>query len=518
MLLKEKKEKHNLTKQLLEKKTIPIVNYQYKEDAIKELNILHGNKDGFVTIATKKDKVFYQWHQTVEELNLKAQNFMKTEDVYISMNSFWTTLRRLTTIRHLNCFYVDLDYYNVKNLKDKTTEEMIIHLREKNLFEKVGEPSFFMDSGKGMYIVWLIKDCSRHMLPLWQVIQNKIYGVFEKFGADKNALDATRVLKWCGTISGKTGRRARFIYNSKKHFLFEQEQEEMRVYTIQEMSDKLLDKLPYDKAEWKKIKAKKIKTKLEKRQCKIKSLLSLHSLHYARMKDILKLVELRKGDCEKYRELMCFLYRYYACCYEKDTEQALRQALELNSLFTEPLCEDEVINATKSATTAYELWLKTFDEYMLLDEKTNIVQFFRKKGCYIYSNKKLIDLLKISQEEMHELLTIINTKEKNIRSQEYRNEWLKNYRKNNRRNDNGLTSREQAKEDKITQIEKLLNEGIKKTKIAEIVGINRSMVYKYIDEINNKKNVCKDDNEINNFELNEMFVRVDTSEVEAIVS
>jgi len=44
------------------------------------------------------------------------------------------------------------------------------------------------------------------------------------------------------------------------------------------------------------------------------------------------------------------------------------------------------------------------------------------------------------------------------------------------------------------------------------------MVYKYIDEINNKKNVCKDDNEINNFELNEMFVRVDTSEVEAIVS
>ena len=44
------------------------------------------------------------------------------------------------------------------------------------------------------------------------------------------------------------------------------------------------------------------------------------------------------------------------------------------------------------------------------------------------------------------------------------------------------------------------------------------MVYKYIDEIDNKKNVCKNDNEINDFELNEMFARVDTSEVEAIIS
>ncbi|NOW87952.1 putative XRE-type DNA-binding protein [Clostridium beijerinckii] len=523
MLLEEKKskkEKHNITKQILEKKIIPFCTAEYKEDAITELNIIHANKDGFITIATKpKEGTYSQWHVEFEEFIPKVQNFMKTDNVYISMNSFYTTQRRLTTIRHLNCFWVDLDYYKVNEFKDKTTEEMINLLREKNLFEKTGEPSFFIDSGHGMYIVWLIKDCSKQMVAFWQVIQNKIFEIFETFGADNNALDVTRVLKLAGTVHGETKRRARFIYNSQKEFRFEQEKEEIRIYTIQELGDKLLDKLPFDKVEWNKLKAKKRKTKAEKAKCRTISMFNLHTLNYARMNDILKLIELRQGKCNDYRELMCFLYRYYSCCFLKDTEQALRQALEINNLFTEPLGCEEVIKATESATAAYELWLKTFNEYMELNEKPNIVQYFRKKGCYIYSNKKLIELLKILEEEMVSLETIINTKEKNRRNKDYRNEWNKSNFKKKRRNENGFTMREQAKEDKIKQIEELFNKGLKQNEIAEIVGLNKSGVSRYIKQIkqNNIEKVVLENIETNNLELNEMFKRVDTTDVEVVI-
>jgi hypothetical protein len=507
----DKKVKHNEVKQILDRKLIPFVPAWHREDADIELQHIHEGKDGFVTIATKPGfKQYSQWHLTYEELIPKVQNFMDVENVYISMNGFWTAKRRLTTIRHLNCFWVDLDYYNVPRLKKKTTEEMICYLRQRKLFDTTGEPSFFVDSGNGMYIVWIIKDCSKQMLPFWQTIQNKLHNLFEKYGADPKSKDCTHILRLAGTTNGKTGRRARFLYNSAKEFRFEQEREEMRVYTIQELADRLLDKLEYSKEEWLKQKAEKRKNKKEKEKSKVKSLFNLHTLHYKRMEDIVKLIELRKGKVGRCRELMCFLYRYYSCCFLRDEELALKNTLEINSMFAEPLTLHEVVEATKSAEDAFARWEDAFEEYIKLEKRPNIVQFFSNKKCYVYSNNRLIELLKITQEEMQSpLSTIINTKEKNNRSREYRNEW----KKVQRRNENGLTAREQAKDDKMVQVEELLKQGVKKTKIAEKLGISRQMVYKYIGEINNKK----DENIEPCDEVNKIYESYDITDVEAII-
>jgi hypothetical protein len=519
--LEDKKVKHNEVKQILERKLIPLVPAWHREDADIELKHIHEGKDGFITIATKPGfQKYSQWHLPYEELTPKVQNFMDVENVYISMNGFWTAKRRLTTIRHLNCFWVDLDYYNVPRLKKKNTEEMICYLRKKKLFDNTGEPSFFVDSGNGMYIVWIIKDCSKQMLPFWQTIQNKLHSLFEPHGADPKSKDCTHILRLAGTTNGKTGRRARFLYNSSKEFRFEQEREEMRVYTIQELADKLLDKLEYTKEEWLKRKAENRKNKKEKEKekekakNKVKSLFNLHTLHYKRMEDIVQLIELRKGNVGSCRELMCFLYRYYSCCFLRDEELALQNTLEINSMFAEPLTINEVVNSTRSAEDAFKRWEDTFNEYMELEKKPNIIQYFCNKKCYIYSNNKLIELLKITQEEMTDLSTIINTKEKNERSKEYRNEWNKKNFKKQRRNENGLTAREQAKFDKMVQIEELLVQGIKKTEIAEKLSISRQMVYKYIDEINNRKDESV---HTNSEKIIEIYESVDITDVEAII-
>lgn len=519
----DKKIKHNEVKQILERTIIPLVPAWHREDADIELKHIHEGKDGFITIATKPGfKKYSQWHLPYEELTPKVQNFMDVENVYISMNGFWTAKRRLTTIRHLNCFWVDLDYYNVPRLKKKTTEEMICYLRKKKLFDTTGEPSFFVDSGNGMYIVWIIKDCSKQMLPFWQTIQNKLHNLFEKYGADPASKDCTHVLRLAGTTNGKTGRRARFLYNSSKEFRFEQEREEMRVYTIQELGDRLLDKLECTKDEWLKRKAENRKNKREKEKekekSKVKSLFTLHTLHYKRMEDIVQLIELRKGNVGKCRELMCFLYRYYSCCFLRDEELALKNTLEINSMFAEPLTLHEVVNSTRSAEDAFKLWEDTFNEYIDLEKKPNIVQFFRNKKCYVYSNNRLIELLNITQKEMVDLSTIINTKEKNERSKEYRNEWLKDYRSKKRRNENGLTAREQAKLDKMIEIEALLSEGLSQKAISEKLGVAKSLVSMYIKEIKQiKQNKLDEHAETKQFDIVEIHQDVDITDVEAII-
>ncbi|MDM0752333.1 LuxR C-terminal-related transcriptional regulator, partial [Clostridium perfringens] len=60
------------------------------------------------------------------------------------------------------------------------------------------------------------------------------------------------------------------------------------------------------------------------------------------------------------------------------------------------------------------------------------------------------------------LITIINTKEKNRRNKDYRNEW----NKAQRRNENGLHSREQAKMDKIYAILDFIQEGLTNKEMA----------------------------------------------------
>ncbi len=474
--------KENIIKQALDREVFLLKDIFAGEDAKQEVSSIKRECDGFTAIGVKQNtEGFVQWHVPNHNLIDNVHKLTDFRDVYISINSMLSPLRQMRNLRHLHAFWVDLDYYKIKRYKNKSSEEMIEILRKKKLFDDV-EPSFFVDSGNGMYIFYLIESATVKALPIWQKIQNSFVEKFSKYGSDKMSADAVHILRLAGTINSKTHRRSRFIFNSEKQFRFEMENEPMRVYTISELSKVMLPALPYSKEQWEEIKNAKRLTKKVILSKKEVSLYNLHTLHYARMNDIEKLQELRGGKCDGLRELLCFLYRYYNCLFVKDPESALANMIDFNDKFTNPLEEKEVIAATRSAEKAYYLWEDTFEEYTSMKERPAMSTFFRKKGCYIYSNKKLIELLDIQEEEMEHLSTIISTRVKNQRSKDYRNEWKKKKSKETLRNDLGLTSRQQSKLDNLKKILQLQQDGLKQKEIAAQVGITQQAVSKLFRE------------------------------------
>ena len=268
-------------------------------------------------------------------------------------------------------------------------------------------------------------------MPLWYAIQRYLYNELKEFGADANALDPTRVLRVVGTI------------NSKSNSCVEILDMDSYEYSLRDIQKEYLPDIS-EKREKKKGRPKKVV-----------SLFNEYSLYYARIIDIAKICELREYDVKGHRELILFLYRYFSCCFLSDPEEALDKALELNSMFKEPLTEDEVIRDTKSAERAYE------------DRK------------YKYTNAKLIEILGITLDEQKHLKTIISGKEKYRRCADEK----KARQRAKRINENGLTKKQQEIEDLNIKIIELKNGGMKNKLISEILSIPLKTLERYITKL-----------------------------------
>ena len=332
----------------------------------------------------------------------------------------------------------------------------------------------------------------------------EIQEALKPYGADPGAVEAAHFLRLPGSNNTKSGNIAKII---KEDIVFNPKR-----YTLKELSELILDVLPYSKAEWQEIKKKKRKTKKEKKSCKVTSIFNIHSLNFARMQDIQTLIELRKGNCIGTRERMLFLYRYWANCYHKCDETALSEILRLNDMFKEPLSESEVVNATKNAAEAASLWEKKLNEYLALDEKPSVKKFFydNKSGAYIYSNKKLILDLKIEQEEMKSLRTIFNSEEKMRRKNENR--------RLARLNENGLKLRQQNKVDNVLAVGELLDKGFRNKEITEMLFLTKGTVSKYAKEyLTNKDYYNSFKEKINKNSEDIEFTRITDTELNLLI-
>lgn len=502
---KKDKHKHNLLVRAEERKLIKLVDATRVNQAEEEIQLLHNGGFFIIAVGEPTDGKRYKWSQWAYKKNdidnVFLQNVLGYEyNTYLSMNSFKSPLKTLSNLYSLNALWADIDYYNEEKYKDKTYMEVIQIVSENKLLKKA-PPSFFVYSGRGFYPIWLIEDAhAGACLPLWNKLMQVIHEEMKQYGADKSGTEASHVLRLAGSNNTKSNCKAKIL---KDDIIFNP-----RRYTLKELSDVLLGNLPHSKEEWAKIKKKKRKSKKDKRVCKIQSLFNIHSLNYARMQDIQQLIELREGNCKGTRELMLFLYRYWANCYHKCDETALNEILRLNSLFKEPLSESEVIGATKNAAEAAELWENKLNEYWALDKKPSVKKFFYegKTGVYIYSNKKLIELLKITQEEMKSLRTMFNYEEKLRRRNEKR--------RLARLNENGLHSRQQAKWDKIYAILEFIEEGLTRKQMAERLSCSPDLVKHYMRVIRNENITKPVKEEI--FEVPE-FTRITDTELKLLI-
>ena len=390
---------------------------KYSEQ-INYLDILHSDSKGWITKA-EINCGYKQWHYRYNEL--LEQDFNQ-ENVYISINTFYSTFRRLEYLKELKAQFIDLDIYKT----GFTKEQIIMHLEADYFNKSIPRPNLIIDSGRGLYLIWLLNSVPSKALPLWKAIEEYLYSVLKPFGADRQALDPTRILRVPGSINSKSKTTVKVI-----------EQYDY-IYDLREIQNEYLPELEERKAKKKGRPSKKVFIHRER------------SLYYARIQDIIKLCELREYDLRGHRELILFLYRYYLCYFLEDTQKALEDVLELNREFIYPLSETEVIRATRSAEKVY----------------------LSKNKDYKYKNETLIELLAITELEETYMSTIISKREfkrrKNLRDREYQ----KNKYQEKLRADGKVSEK-----DKISQrrekIKALLEQGFKQKEIYLSLNISK---------------------------------------------
>lgn len=385
-----------------------------KKNKVEYIDRVHGNSKGWITRSCIDENGYSQWHYKYAELR---EVDLTGENIYITLNTFFKPYRRLECIKELNALFIDLDYY-----KTKFTKEQIIMNLEGNYFNKIiPATNYILDSGRGLALIWLINKVPSQALPLWKAIEEYLYNQLKEFGADRQALDATRILRVPGSINSKSKTVVSII------------DEYDYIYDLREIQKEFLPEL-------------KTKEKRKGRPKKINYVYRERSLYYARIHDITKLCELREYDLRGHREIILFLYRYYLCSFTEDTKKALEDVLELNSMFISPLKENEVIRATRSAEKCY------------LD----------KNKEYKYKNETLIDVLEITEYEETQMSTIISKGEYKRRDRVYqKNKYQRKLKSEGKISEKEKLSQRRAK------IKDLLAEGLKQKDICSQLNISK---------------------------------------------
>lgn len=392
----------------------------------------------------KKEKdVPYDFVQRSYKVNELLEHVNASMDCYASMNTFYITRRQKTDIRHLNALFVDIDYYNVPGVTKQTVLDTLNFNVNKGL---IPYPTFIIDSGRGLYFIWKIEDVPGKFVRanrLYGIVQDYIYKLFKDVGADVNAKDVSRVLRLPSTKNTKANKDVEIIdYNETSLYTLRFFQEYVNVFGEH-------NKAPKTK------KTKAIKAQFE-------YLFNTFTLNLSRMRDIETICQLRDYNVTGLRDQIIYIYYYYSLLIHRDKHIALFNTKELNAKFVEPLLESEVRSFIVSAERS------AMEKIEGKEAKSGY-----KYAGYNFKSETLIKILKITDEEQKHLKTIISLREK----------YDRNNVKRTPRNENGLTKRQQDKQNLVERVKELKEKGYKQREIAEMMEITERHVKRIYKEL-----------------------------------
>jgi hypothetical protein len=216
-------------------------------------------------------------------------------DQYVSMQSF-SGWRRVSSVKNLGCCYVDLDYRKRARWQDSAPETVFWAVMQSLDEQNIPPPSYCVSTGNGLCLVWLHSWLPAQALPRWDAVQSYLAAALCEFGADKNALDATRVFR----IIGSKNTRARdwrheivrpiYVRGDPAHL------RETGEYLFDDLADEVL---PIRRAELHSLQAERAKRRAEKdaaKPPKPATRLDRRSLSEAILADLHRLRYLRTGD------------------------------------------------------------------------------------------------------------------------------------------------------------------------------------------------------------------------------
>lgn len=407
-------------------------------------DVLHNEKDGFVTVC---QKVGDEWSERNCYINT-WKDYIKIDpsvNLYSSVNTFYKPVRNNDNLRQLNSLYIDLDIYNKGLGKEQalTSIEFLVQT------ERIPMPTFIIDSGRGLYMYWVIESAPgkfKNVLKLYGHIQSFLYDMTKDLGADPNALDPSRVLRIPGSFNTKSNTNVKILeYNEDK------------IYTLRFMQQFMNEAQGID---WSKIqeeiKERKKGKKNNKGKSKIKRLFTFYSLAISRARDLENICFMRNYNIIGYRNTLLHIYAYQMMLIHQNYNVAKHRTKELNEKLKQPLSKQDINDICKSVHKAYEEHLKDSN-----------------KG-YNYKNETIIEKLDITAAEQRKMQVLIDSREKNERDKERK--------RRQRRNKDGLTTRQARKQELITKVKELSAKGLKQAEIAKEIGIKQGTVSKYLRE------------------------------------
>lgn len=347
------------------------------------------------------------------------------EDVYFSINSFWNTKRTEANIRHLNAFVIDYDYYKIAEYADLSAAEMYQqHIRP----SLVTDPTFVIDSGRGLYCIFCIDHAPYACTGLYKAIYSKLVESQERFGADPKAMLTTQVIRVPGSINSRSGRTVAVLEAKDQRYTLSELAHQFLPYTRQQVRDYKREKAKAAFGQAKKAAAGK--RKANRYQSELAELES----------DLIALISMRNdvGITVGYREVLLYLYWERAAKTKMEEESITKKILWLNSLFTMPLTEKEALSRCRPA------------------------QNYR----FVTGREKMVRKLGVSEEEQRRLKYLVTRKRRNsLRQAKSRKKACVQRR--------GRTSAQEVRYKRRCALLKGLSQGLNLQDLAESLGVTK---------------------------------------------
>ena len=396
-------------------------------------DLVHPESDGYVTVATKNEDG--KWIEKCYPSSEWVQKLVRDKDLscYVSVNSFFIPKRNNSNARQINAFYVDLDHYKEFISQEDVMDAIDFLVKT----ERLPEPTMIIDSGRGLYAMWLIESVPakfKSVQKLYSHIEKHLIDVLKDFGSDPQASDIARVLKAPSTYHHVTGKMVEVLQYNANH------------YTMRFMQQWFNDSAMTDYDEQKIVERK---AKNKPRTKRLKHLYNFYSLAITRSEDLIKLCEMRSYEMSGHRNTLLHMFAYQMFLIHNHYYIVRSQVAELNDKLTDPISTPDLIAVVKTCLRAYE------------DHREDIT-----KG-YNYRNDTIIKKLAITPEEQHQLKTIIGKDEKYNRN---------NTKRREARREDGLTARERAKMDLRDKVQELKEKGLKQSEIVVKLGVSLSTV------------------------------------------
>lgn len=347
------------------------------------------------------------------------------EDVYFSINSFWNTKRTEANIRHLNAFVIDYDYYKIAEYADLSAAEMYQqHIRP----SLVIDPTFVIDSGRGLYCIFCIDHAPYACTGLYKAIYSKLVESQERFGADPKAMLTTQVIRVPGSINSRSGRTVAVLEAKDQRYTLSELAHQFLPYTRQQVRDYKREKAKAAFGQAKKAAAGK--RKANRYQSELAELES----------DLIALISMRNdvGITVGYREVLLYLYWERAAKTKMEEESITKKILWLNSLFTMPLTEKEALSRCRPA------------------------QNYR----FVTGREKMVRKLGVSEEEQRRLKYLVTRKRRNSLRQAKSRKIACVQRR-------GRTSAQEVRYKRRCALLKGLSQGLNLQDLAESLGVTK---------------------------------------------